>query len=111
MGDVGYSAERLRAFVNRVNDHYEEDGIEFVLVSGDLTDSGERSEFLKFKEIMDALDVPYIPLIGNHDIWPYNDDTVGTRPNGDSLINTIFETVFVDAAVFFDDWDDGNRLE
>jgi len=111
VGDVGYSAERLRTFVNWVNDHYEAEGIEFVLVSGDLTDSGERSEFLKFKEIMDALDIPYIPLIGNHDVWPYNDDTVGTRPNGDSLINTIFETVFDDAALFFDDWDDGSRLE
>jgi len=109
-GDIGYSAERLRTFVNWVNDHYKAEGIEFVVVSGDLTDSGERSEFLKFKEIMDVLDIPYIPLIGNHDVWPYTDDTVCTRPNGDSLINVIFEDVFDEAAAFFDRWDNGSRL-
>ena len=93
-----------------MNDHHEEINVNFVAVSGDLTDSGERSEFLKFKEIMSALDIPYIQLIGNHDVWPYVDGLVADRPNGDSVINELFDDVFEEAKAFFDYWDDGTRL-
>lgn len=110
-GDIGYPAERLRRFVEYINEVHTEEGIAFVVVSGDLTDSGERSEFLKFKEIMGDLEIPYVPLIGNHDVWPYTNDTIGNRPNGDSLINVLFEDIFTEAADFFDTWDNGTRLE
>lgn len=110
-GDVGDPAIRLRRTVNWLNANHDTYGIDFVLVTGDLTDSGERSEFLKFKEIMDGLEISYVPMIGNHDVWPYTSDFRQSNPNGDSLINVLFADTYADAAAFFDDWDDGSRLE
>ncbi|MEZ5009823.1 MAG: metallophosphoesterase [Chitinophagales bacterium] len=109
-GDIGYPAERLRKTVNWLNQNHTAYGIDFIVVSGDLTDSGEESEFYKFKEIMSSLEIPYVPLIGNHDVWPYTKDTVAPLPTGDSLINTIFEDVYEANKLFFDAWDDGTRL-
>ena len=52
-GDVGYSAIRLRRAVNWINENAVENDIHFVTVTGDITDSGEKSEFDKAKEILD----------------------------------------------------------
>ena len=108
-GDIGYSAIRLRKTVRAINAYADSLHIKFVVVTGDITDSGERSEFLKFKEIMDELKVPYIPLIGNHDMWPYTKHDESPTPCGDSLITAIFEEQFQKAATFFTDWDNGTR--
>lgn len=110
IGDIGAPAIRLRKVVNWINANHLEKNIKFVVVSGDLTDSGEISEFLKFKEIMDVLTIPYIPLIGNHDVWPYTKAERAPFPSGDSLINNIFESTFEDVKAIMDDWDDGTRL-
>jgi len=48
---------------------------QFVVVDGDLTDSAEISEFGKAKEILNTLNVPWIPTMGNHDVWPYINST------------------------------------
>lgn len=72
-GQEYFLTERLRRVVDWIN--LERDpsrlNIKFVAVLGDLTDSGEGCEFLKAREILDRLGVPYVPLLGNHDIWPY----------------------------------------
>lgn len=109
-GDIGYSAVRLRRVVDWINENASEYGIDFIIASGDLTDSGEKSEFLKFKEIMSSLNIPYVPLIGNHDVWPYTKQEEASHPYGDSLMNVIFEDVYESAANFFDTWDNGSRL-
>jgi GH25 family lysozyme M1 (1,4-beta-N-acetylmuramidase) len=62
---------RLRTIVNWINSHEESNNIHFVAVLGDISDSGEKSELLKARDILDDLNIPYIPVIGNHDIWPY----------------------------------------
>jgi hypothetical protein len=69
--------DRLTIIVNWVNAHKESDNIDFVVVLGDISDTGEKSEFIKARDILNGLNVPYIPLIGNHDIWPYTQQ-VGT---------------------------------
>ena len=56
--------------------------IKFVVVLGDLADTAEKSEFLKARDILNLLNdpngdgdtsdgIPYIPVIGDHDQWPY----------------------------------------
>lgn len=74
-GQEYYLTERLRNAVQWINDNYQSYNIEFVVVLGDISDSGEYSELKKAKDILDDLDkdIPYIPVIGNHDIWPYTD--------------------------------------
>jgi predicted MPP superfamily phosphohydrolase len=82
-GDIGVSAQRLREAVNWINANKDPQNIAFVMITGDITDSAERSEFLKAKEILDTLTVPYIPMPGNHDIWPYTANGDAPAPVGD----------------------------
>jgi uncharacterized repeat protein (TIGR01451 family) len=86
--------------------------IKFVVILGDISDTAEKSEFLKAREILNRLNdpnedgntedgIPYIPLFGNHDTWPYAQD-VGTaddrdhyssicsRADGDKFFREIF---------------------
>lgn len=74
VGQDYYLTERLNDIVRWINDDKNEYNIEFVVVLGDISDSGEYSELKKAKNILDELDVPYIPVIGNHDVWPYTRD-------------------------------------
>lgn len=106
----GRSAERLRKAVQWINAHADSLNIRFVIATGDLTDSGERSELLKFKEIMDGLRIPYIPLIGNHDVWPYTRHSEAPTPCGDSLMNAVFAETYATLAGQLTGWDNGTRL-
>jgi hypothetical protein len=73
--------ERLKMVVDWINGNYERENIKFVVVDGDISDTAEYSEFLKAREILNQLKIPYIPLIGNHDIWP-NTQKLTTDPDG-----------------------------
>jgi hypothetical protein len=111
-GDAGFTAVRLRHAVNWINANAAEKGIRFVVVTGDITDSAERSEFEKAKEILNTLNIPYVPTIGNHDIWPYvRYQFEAPYAYGDSVMYEIFSDVYDRAKQFFDRWDDGTRLK
>lgn len=93
-GDPGYDdanletaqnywlTERLKSVVERIVQTKNEKNVKFVVVLGDIADTAEKSEFLKAREILSILNdpngdgditdgIPYIPVIGNHDIWSY----------------------------------------
>jgi parallel beta-helix repeat protein len=75
-GQDYYLTERLQRTVEWIIDNRDNYNIRFVVVLGDISDSGEYSELKKAKNILDKLneeDIPYVPVIGNHDIWPYTD--------------------------------------
>jgi len=87
--DDYYLTKRLEAVVNWINNHIDDYNIKFVAVLGDITDTAEKSEYNKAKEILDKLDVPYFPIIGNHDVCPYiqqagdgPDDRIGYGEQG-----------------------------
>ena len=44
------------------------DDLDFVIISGDLTDFGLLYEFEQMDEILSKLNVPYFSVIGNHDM-------------------------------------------
>jgi predicted phosphodiesterase len=44
----------------------------FVVITGDITQSGRREEIEKFMEIGDSFGIPCYPVIGNHDIYHGN---------------------------------------
>ena len=72
-GDEGdfnnYVTDRLVATVDWLNANYKSRNIKFLVILGDIADSAEMSEFFRAKKILDNLEIPYIPLVGNHDIW------------------------------------------
>jgi len=70
-GQEYYLTERLRRIVNWINKHKDEYNLRFVAVLGDISDTAEREELVKAREILEDLSVPYIPIIGNHEVWPY----------------------------------------
>jgi 3',5'-cyclic AMP phosphodiesterase CpdA len=109
-GDIGYSAARLRKAVNWINAHAQKKGVKFVIVTGDLTDSGEKSEFDKANEILSSLTVPFVPQIGNHDVIAHNNISKASAAFGDSLNNVVFKHEFDTLRTFFDSWNDGYRL-
>lgn len=69
-----YLTRRLQEVVDEVIALRDTENIKFVIVLGDITNAAERSQFYKAKSILDKLNdnhVPYVPLIGNHDVWPH----------------------------------------
>jgi PKD repeat protein/streptogramin lyase len=67
-----FLTDRLEKVVDTINkENQDKKNIHFVVILGDIADSAEKSEFLKAQEILNKLNVPYIPLLGNHDVYPY----------------------------------------
>lgn len=93
-GGVDYEITRkLIEAIEKINSRKEAYNIKFVAVLGDITDSGERSEFEKARELLEQLEVPYVPVIGNHDIWPYTRGSSGVEapiPIGDRYFLEVF---------------------
>ena len=79
------SAKMLRSAVETIKTEKNYYNIKFVVVLGDFADTAEKSEFLKALEILKELNdsgIPYIPVIGDHDQWPY---TQVAPPPGESF--------------------------
>ncbi len=109
--DTSAPAKDLRQAVQWINAHEQEKNIKFVVISGDLTGSAEKSEFQMCKKIMDGLNMPYVPVIGNHDIWPYvRYQNEAPYASGDSIMGEVFSDVYDRDKLFFSNWNDGSRL-
>lgn len=107
----GSAEKNLRAAVSWINAHKAELKIKFVAVTGDITHHGQKSEFLKAREILDGLDIPYVPIIGNHDVWPYSEGgEVAPAPVGDEYFKEVFGAEFSRLSAALPDWSDGTRL-
>lgn len=65
IGDSQRFYDETEAFVREVN---KRDDIDFVIHGGDITDFGMSKEYLWINDIMKKLNVPYVALIGNHDV-------------------------------------------
>lgn len=65
IGDTQEGLDETKAFVDYVN-RYEK--LDFVIHGGDMADFGMKKEFEWTHSIMRKLQVPYVALIGNHDI-------------------------------------------
>ncbi len=65
MGDSQRFYDETEDFVSYVNKNLD---VDFVLHGGDITDFGMADEFEWVHDIMCKLTVPYVALIGNHDI-------------------------------------------
>ena len=64
-GDTQRWLDETNDFVKHVN---QRDSIDFVIHGGDLTDFGIKKEYIWQHSILSKLKIPYVALIGNHDI-------------------------------------------
>ncbi|RSK48140.1 metallophosphoesterase [Hymenobacter rigui] len=65
MGDTQRFYDETEAFVASVN---QQPGIDFVLIGGDISDFGLTREFRWVHQRLRLLSVPYLTVIGNHDL-------------------------------------------
>jgi Icc protein len=56
---------RLAAAVDHVNARYGD--ADFAVISGDLVHDGGRADYQGFRKAVDRLNIPYFPMVGNHD--------------------------------------------
>lgn len=77
LGDTQRSYEELEEFVEHANSL---DSVAFILLCGDLVDFGLSNEFNWIASKLKKLEVPYISVIGNHDMLA----------NGRKIFNRMF---------------------
>ena len=65
IGDTQRFYDETAAFVKEVNQHRD---IDFVIHGGDITDFGLSKEYIWIHDILKELRVPYVALVGNHDM-------------------------------------------
>lgn len=78
MGDTQRSYDETNDFVKHVNT--KKDSIDFIIHGGDYTEFGVTKEFEWAVDILAKLDIPYVGLIGNHDVLG----------NGDKVYEELF---------------------
>jgi len=100
----------LRNLVQWINSNAIAEKIELVLVTGDLSDRGEKSGFIMARRILDSLTVPYVVMNGNHDMWPRISGDEAPVPFGDSIFAEVFSAHFALNSQQLANWDDGTRL-
>jgi len=93
-GENYYLTERLGKLVDWINRNHESEKIKFLAVLGDIANSGKCSELEKAKEILDNLEIPYFPVIGNHDVWS-KVKGAGEKPIGDRYFQNVFNNTFL----------------
>jgi predicted phosphodiesterase len=63
MADVHSDGEELKKMLNKAKS----DGVEIVVVAGDLTNEGKGSELNKIKRVLDDVNLRYAVIPGNHE--------------------------------------------
>ena len=73
LGSFAYAEDDLRQAIEEINTI---DSLDFVILTGDLTEFGVTSEFALLRQMMDSLQKPYYMVDGNHDVnWSENGTT------------------------------------
>ena len=93
-GQENSLTSRLADVVNWINKEYEKENIRFLAILGDITDSGEKSEFYKVKTTLNDLEIPYFPIVGNHDVLSKTNNKPIGEPVGDLYFTTVFNEDF-----------------
>lgn len=97
------SLDGLETAIAKVRALKERHDIRFALILGDVTESAERSQYAEAKRLLETLPVPYFPILGNHDVWPYAKGDRAPRPFGDEYFEETFAPAFASLKAGFPD--------
>jgi Calcineurin-like phosphoesterase len=85
-------------------------GVELVIQLGDITDQGNQEEFQEASALLEKLEMPYITMLGNHDVFSraenrlsgneYYTPSFGREPEGALLEHKGFRFAVLDSAEF-----------
>jgi predicted MPP superfamily phosphohydrolase len=97
-GQDYYLTERLKRVVKWINenkDHVKCDenttcSIKFLAVLGDITENTPLVGFCKVKEILDQLQIPYVPVFGNHDVGTDKEYEQYSKWKGQDYFDQVF---------------------
>ncbi len=88
------ASKYLRNVVQYLNAEQTNKKIELVFITGDITNSADESQWITAQQILSQIDqskqMLWIPMIGNHDIWTYNDTFEEPFPTGDMQFGKYF---------------------
>jgi hypothetical protein len=84
--------KNAESVVSHLNSIVLKENLKFVFLTGDLTDKGFMFEDIK--RVFSKLEVPYVPMLGNHDILKNNRSWAETNPSGDVHFSNLFKDVF-----------------
>lgn len=88
------SLKSLETAIAKVRALKQRHDVRFALILGDITESAERSQYEEAKRLLETLPVPYFPILGNHDVWPYAKGDRAPKPIGDAYFEETFADVF-----------------
>jgi PKD repeat protein len=96
-GQDYYLTERLKRVVKWINENKdnvkcgnETCPIKFLAVLGDITENTPLVGFCKVKEILDQLQIPYVPVFGNHDVGTDEEFEREKRWKGQDYFDQVF---------------------
>jgi hypothetical protein len=83
-------------------------GAELVIQLGDFTDHGDRSEFEAARKLLAGLEMPYVTMMGNHDVFSFQEERLlgrelyarsfGREPEGVLIDHKGFRFAILDSA-------------
>jgi hypothetical protein len=107
IADPHNDTHNLRAAKDAINELVVPWNIQMVIVLGDLCSTNyDTAELDRTKGILDELRVPYVPVIGNHDMVPYylqppvparDSDSIFTTRYFDNVFDTVYDALQADS--------------
>lgn len=79
LGDLHIGSERSEALARAAIKDLNASGVELVIQMGDITDRGERSQFEEAVKILEGLEMPWLTMMGNHDVFSYEEERLSGR--------------------------------
>lgn len=71
ISDLHWGKKLSPSFAYKIKEFSKKEKVDYILVSGDLTQRAKKREFISVKRYLDSLEVPYIAIPGNHDVPLY----------------------------------------
>lgn len=59
---------RLSAAIDHINANHAD--ARFCIISGDMVNRGTQTDYEALRDQLDDLEIPVLPMVGNHDDWP-----------------------------------------
>jgi parallel beta-helix repeat protein len=97
-GQEYYLTQRLKNVINWINQNKDKIQcgenvtcpLKFLVILGDITENTSLIGFCKVKEILDQLQIPYVPVFGNHDVGTDQEYARFSRWKGQDYFDQVF---------------------